>query len=345
MSKKTLVVLLLLIFIGSLVSCSACSKKGGNGMPPPVVEAQPVKTETWQTEINAIGTLSANQGVVIKPEIAGRVAQIYFRSGENVKAGTPLVQFNSSMIQAELEAAQARLILTKATYDRTKSLYAKNVASELEMDTSLSNYNADIAAVAQNQAHLNQTLIRAPFDGRLGLRLINVGDYINAGDPITNIQDVNPLRIDFNVPEVYLSQLSVGQTVLVNSRAFPDQVFTGKVYAFDSTIDPNTRSLGVRASLPNKDQKLLPGGFVELTLLTGKPQQLITVPETSLIYEADGEYVYKLAGDLATKTKIVTGKSKNNQIAVLSGLKAGDVVVSAGQFKIIGDKAPVMIRK
>lgn len=314
-------------------------------MPPVVVESAAVKLQNWQTEIQAIGTLSANQGIVLKPEVGGRITGIFFHSGDQVQANAPLLQLDPEILRAQLAVSQAKVALSKANYSRILQLFTKRVSSQADLDTALSTYDADKATLAQNQALLKQTLIRAPFAGRLGLRLVNLGDYINAGDPITNLQDLDPLRVDFNVPEVYLDRLAVGQTVRIKAKAFPNQTFEGKVYAFDAIVDPNTHSLSMRASIPNKNQKLIPGVFVEITLLTGKPEKVITIPETALSYAEDGQYVYKVVKDLAIKTKIQTDEHKNNQVVVLSGLKEGDVIVTAGQFKIVGDKAPVIIAK
>ncbi len=344
MQKRAIVALVIIGLISIVFFCTSCSKKGG-GMPPAVVEASPVKLQSWQTQVQAIGTLSASQGVVIKPEVGGRITGIYFHSGDHVQANAPLIQLDPQILKAQLAVSQAKIILSKANYNRFLQLFAKRVSSQADLDTALSTYQSDTATLAQNQALLQQTLIRAPFEGRLGLRLINLGDYINAGDPITNVQDLDPIRVDFSVPEVYLGQLGIGEKVLIRTKAFPNQTFEGKVYALDATVDPNTHGISMRASIPNKNQKLLPGIFVEITLLTGKPEKVITIPETALSYAEDGQYVYKIVNNLAIKTKIQTGEHKNNQVAVLSGLKEGDVIVSAGQFKIVGDQAPVTIAK
>lgn len=313
------------------------------GMPPPVVETTPVKLQTWQTTITAIGTLNANQGVVIKPEISGRVTAIYFHSGDFVKAGTPLLQIFPDIIQAQLAAAQAKEVLSKANYGRAQLLFKKKVFAEADLDSALSAYKSDVANVAQNTALLNQALIRAPFSGHLGLRQVNVGDYLNAGQTtIVNLEAYDPIRVDFSVPEAYLSQLATGQKVLLNSQSYPNKVFTGQVYAFDSAIDPNTRALAVRASASNPKGELLPGGYVDVTLQMGAAQKFITIPETALGFDDNGVYVYKVVNGIAIKTRIKAGIHQNNQVQVLSGLSPGDVIVAAGQFKINGDKSPVM---
>jgi membrane fusion protein (multidrug efflux system) len=328
-----------------LVPKFALAKKP-DGMPPPMVEVQPAKYQNWQAEINAIGTLSANQGVTIKPEMNGRVTAVYFRSGDYVKANAALLQINPDILQAQFNSAEAKVTLSKANYERAKILFQKHVFAQADLDNSLSAYQSDLANAAEAQAQLNQTIIRAPFAGRIGLRMVNLGDYLTSGNStVTNLQDLDPMRIDFSVPEIFLGQIAVGQTVLIHSKDFPNQMFHGTVYACDSTIDPNTRTLAIRASIPNKDYKLLPGSFVEVQLMTGKPQNFVTVPETALGYNSDGDYVYKVLNNMAIKTKVITGQHKDNEVAILNGINKGDVIVTAGQFKITTDTSPVMISK
>lgn len=315
----------------------------GGGMPPPFVSTAPVTLQSWQTTVTAIGTLNANQGVVIKPEINGRVTAIYFHSGDFVKAGTPLLQIFPDIIRAQLAAAQAKEVLSKANYGRAQLLFKKKVFAEADLDSALSAYQSDVANVAQYTAMLNQSLIRAPFSGHLGLRQVDVGDYLSSGETtIVNLEAYDPIRVDFSVPEAYLSQLATEQKVVLSSQAYPNKVFTGKVYAFDSAIDPNTRTLAVRASIPNPNGELLPGGFVDVNLQIGTAKKLITIPETALGFDDNGVYVYKIVNGMAIKTRIKAGIHQNNQVEVLSGLSPGDVVVSAGQFKITGDQSPIL---
>lgn len=313
-------------------------------MPPAAVEASPAQLQSWQSDITAIGTLNASQGVVVTPEISGRVTGVFFHSGDSVQAGTPLLQLNPDTLKAQLEAAKAKAELSAANYKRATELFKKQVFAQADLDAALSTYQSDLAEVANYQAQLNQTLLRAPFAGRLGLRMVDLGDYVHAGDTVANLDAIDPLRIDFRVPEVDLGQVQPGQIVLVHASAYPKQTFQGQVYALDSQIEPNTRSLGVRASIPNKDQKLLPGGFVEVNIQTGGPQKLITVAETAISYDTDGPYVYKVVDKKAVKTKVSLGAHRNGQVAVLTGLKVGDVVITAGEFKIT-DGAPVMVEK
>jgi membrane fusion protein (multidrug efflux system) len=334
---------LFLLFIGLITSFNAYAAKAGE-TPPAVVEMAPVQLQSWQSQLEAIGTLNANQSVGVTSEVDGRITSIYFHSGDYVKAGTPLLQLNPELLKAQLASAQAKEILSGANYKRALELFKKRVFAQQDLDTSLSAYRSDQANVANIQAQLNQTLIRAPFTGRLGLRLVDMGDYVKAGNNIANLNAIDPLRVDFRIPEVYLSQIKAGQTILVKSTAYPNQTFHGQIYATDSQIDANTRSLGVRAILPNKDEKLLPGSFVDVTIQAGVPQKLITVPETTVNIDANGSFVYRVVSGKAIKTSVTLGQHRDGNVAVLSGLKAGAIVITVGGFKVT-DGAPVTTGK
>jgi membrane fusion protein (multidrug efflux system) len=337
MSKRPLILGLILatLIVTAAYKVFWNSTAPSGEMPPAIVAIEPVKMENWQTEISAIGTLVASQGVVIKPEISGRITEIYFRSGDYVKANVPLVQINPAILKAELIAVQAKAKLSKADYERGLKLFDKKVFSQADLDKFLATYQADIANVAHAQAMLDQTLIRAPFAGRIGLRMVDAGSFVNSGENITNLNAIDPLRIDFKLPEVYLSQIAAGQTVTIISSAYPKEIFKGKVYAFDSQIDLTTRSLGVRATLPNKDHRLLPGAFVEVTLQTGTPKPLVTIPETAVSFEADGAYVYRVIDNKAVKTFIKLGARKPDSVAVISGLAKEDKIITAGSLKVV----------
>jgi membrane fusion protein (multidrug efflux system) len=329
MSKRSLIIL----FGLATTLLTACGHSG-NGMPPAVVEMAPVKLESWQTTINAIGTLSANQSIDVTSEVDGRITSIYFRSGDYVKTGTPLVQLNPEVLKAKLAAAQAKALLSQANYTRALELFKRHVFAQQDLDTALSTYRSDQANVASTQAQLDQTLIRAPFAGHLGLRMVDMGDYVKAGNKITSLNAIDPLRIDFRVPEIYLSQIAPNQIVSIHTNAYPNQTFQGKIYATDSEIDANTRSLGVRALLPNPDHKLLPGAFVDVNVQAGSEKKLITVPETTINLDAQGPYVFRVVKNKAIKTRVLLGQRGHAEVAVLNGLNSKDVVITVGGFKV-----------
>ena len=336
--------LTIIITLNIFTLAHAKDKSTAMDIPPAVVLIAPVKLESWQSAITATGTLAGNQSVTIKPEISGRVTAVYFHSGEDVKAGTPLLQLNADILQAQYTQSAAQAKLSEANYQRSVLLFQKKVISKADLDNGLAKFESDKASAEKAKAELNQALIRAPFDGRLGLRMVNLGDYVSSGQTIVDLVSINPLRVDFRVPEIYLNQIKSGQTVEIYSRSYSDVTFTGKVYAIDAEIDASTRTLGVRAVVDNKQGKLLPGAFVDVKLMTGSPQKLITIPQTALSYESEKVFVYKVVNGKAVKTIITTGERRGDDIAVLTGLKADDSIVAAGQLKV-SDGQPVISGK
>lgn len=314
----------------------------GGGIPPSAVSVAKAMNKPWQQQIPATGTLTAVQGVLLKSEVAGRVTKIYADSGAQVKAGDPLVDIDPGMVQAQLASAIAKANLSSNYYNRALDLFQKGALSKQDLDTALSNKNSDAAVVNQAQAQLAQYEIHAPFAGRLGLRQFNLGDYITAGQALFNLQQLDPLRVDFTVPENYLALISVGDSIQIQSDTIANQSMKGNISAIDTAIDPTTRSIALRAIIPNPQQKLLPGGFVQVTLFAGKPQNLITIPATAVVFDPTGNYVYTVVNQHAVKVAINIAQQNSSEVGISSGLKLGDQVVTAGQLKI-GDGSPVMI--
>lgn len=349
--KKLLKVKVLLNFGLLLIATlpllmTACSKKnsGAAEIPPTIVGAVPVKTQLWGDEIKATGTLSAHQGVILKSEVAGRVDAIYFDSGQNVKAGANLIQFNSNIIKSELEYNKAQLVLARNNEARTQELFKKHVVTKANLDTAIANFESAKAQVAKSQAQLDQTLIRAPFEGRVGIRLVKIGDYVQPGREIVSLQNYDPMHIDFTVPEIYAGKIAVGNTVsLMQNATTPNEtITTGKIQAIDSAIDRTTRSIKVRAEVKNPDYKLIPGGFVEVTVAIGQKTPVLTIPQVAIVYDASGNYVYKIVDKKASKTMVKLGQRINDDIIVTKGLTTQDIVITSGQQKL-GDGVPVMV--
>lgn len=341
MLKRSTAIFFLGILVLLLVSCDLLhSSKPAR--PPVVVGAAEVVLQPWQETIQAVGSLSASQGIVIKPETSGRITAIYFQSGASVKAGDPLLQLNPAILQAKLDAAKAQTDLSAADYARASTLYKQKVFAKADMDKALASYRANQAQQAQAQAALDQTLIRAPFSGRIGLRLVEQGDYIDPSKPIANLDAIDPLRVDFKIPGTDASKVAVGTKVIIHSDAYPNQTFLATVYAVDSQIDADTRSLGVRASLSNSKQQLLPGAFVNVSLQVAQPQSLATVPETAVNNDETGSYVYRIIDHRAVKTPVTVAFQRDGKIALSTGLKEGEQIISVGGFKVL-DKAPVIV--
>ena len=303
--------------------------------PPLVVEAIPAHLEPWQKTIEAVGSLSASQGTIIKAEISGRISGIYFRSGDNVKAGAPLLQLNPDILKAQLDAAKAQTQLSKADYERGLTLYKKKVFAKADLDKVSANYQIDLAKQAQNQATFDQTLIRAPFSGRLGLREVNLGDIIDPSKPITNLESINLLWVDFNIPGTEASKITMGSKILIHASACPNKTFVGTIYAVDSHIDNDTRSLAVRASLNNAEQTLLPGAFVDIQIKVGTPQTLVMVPETAVNTGDNGSFVYRIIHHKAVKTLVSIRFHEDGKIGLFSrDIYPGDQIISVGAFKV-----------
>lgn len=342
MLKRYVMYLFLGVLVLTLLSCGLL--RASKPMAPPVVVgATKVTLQPWQETIQAVGSLSANQGIVIKPEISGRITAIYFRSGETVKAGDPLVQLNPDILQAKLDAAKAQTQLSAADYQRALTLYKQKVFAKADMDKALATYRANQAQQAQAQAALAQTLIRAPFSGRLGLRLVEQGDYLDPTQSIVNLDAIDPLRVDFSIPGTDVGKVTIGAKLNVHTQAYPNQTFVATVYAIDSQIDTATRSLSLRANLKNPQQQLLPGAFVDVSLEVAQPQTLATVPETAVNNDETGSYVYRIIHHQAIKTPVTVLFQQAGKIG-LTGLQAGEQVISVGGFKVL-DKAPVIVGK
>ena len=331
------------IFLFIALGCSTITlAKTQPEIPPTVVEALTAKTTTIPEEVSGTGTLISIPGIVVKPEISGRVTKIYFKSGEVVATGTPLFEINSDLIKAQLAGAQAKAQLAHVQFERFSKLHKTNDISKAEYDKSQADYNAAQAKVENMQAKLRQANIVAPFTGKLGLSKINIGDYVEAGQSIVNLESLDPLRVDFSIPETYLSKVKVGQTVILHTDAYPKEKFIGKVEAIESRIDQNNRTLNVRAVIPNKDHKLLPGTFVETILQFAVEKQVIMLPQTAIVYTPEGSYVFKIVDNKAEKVFVTLGDRGSNNIVIKSGIKAGDVIVTAGQLKT-HEGAPVII--
>ncbi len=315
----------------------------GGAMPPAVVSAATVVSVPWQHQIQATGSLAAFEGIVLKPEIAGRITKIFFNSGQDVKQGDPLIQLNPNILQAQVEQDKANLALAQRQYQRYNDLLKEHAVAKADYDTAATTMNADQAMVNQANALLKQTTISAPFSGRLGLRQVSIGDFVSPGQTLVNLQALDPIVVNFSLPEAYLSQVAVGNTVIIRSDAFPNQTFTGKIYAFDSMIDPSTRTLAIRASVANPDKKLLPGGYVQVDVLFGKSQNVIKIPQTALVSDISGTYVYRVINGKAVKTPVVVAARENQNAIIQSGINAGDQVITDGQIKINQNDAPVMV--
>jgi membrane fusion protein (multidrug efflux system) len=312
-------------------------------MPPPVVQVVAAQAQDWQPQITATGSLAALQGITVKSEIPGRITAIYVKSGQDVKQGQKLFALNQDILQAQLQSNQANLVLRQEQFKRSQLLIKTHAIAAADFDTARANLLTAQAQMQQAQAQLDQAVIKAPFAGRLGLRSVSLGDYVSPGQALINLQSLDPIIVNFSVPEVYLSQIHRGDRVQLQTDAFPNQVFSGIVYATESQINADTRTLSMRASIPNPDKKLLPGGFVTLTLGAGKSTPVIVIPQTALASSLQGNYVYKVVNNKAVKTPVTVLYRSEQQAYITQGLQVGDSVISDGQLKINGNNTPVIV--
>jgi membrane fusion protein (multidrug efflux system) len=272
--------------------------------------------------------------VVIRPEVAGRIAEIRFEEGHRVEQGQILVVLDDSVPRAEVEQVEAALVLSRANHERAIDLLQRGAGTTKARDETLAQLRADEAALELARARLDKTVIRAPFDGVVGLRRVSVGDFVDVGRDIVNLEQIDPLKADFRVAEVYLAAVGPGQQIELSADAFPGESFAGEVYAIDPLIDESGRSIVLRARLPNRDDRLRPGLFVRVTLVLNERDDAIQVPEQALVPQGQDQFVFRVVDGKAALTKVTAGIRRDGMVEITEGLGPEDEVVTAGQLKI-----------
>jgi membrane fusion protein (multidrug efflux system) len=322
------------------VGAAGAAARGGSGGMEVPVETAKVQVGPIQRRLTAVGSLRSNESVILRPEIAGRIAEFKFDEGERVEQGQPLVVLDDSVWRAQLEQAQAALELAHSNYDRAVDLLNRKAGTTKARDEALAELRVDEAALELAKARLDKTMIRAPFDGVVGLRKVSVGDFVDVGDDMVNLEQIDPLKVDFRVAEVYVGAVKPGQQLQLGVDAFAGEQFTGEVYAIDPLIDESGRSILLRARLPNPDWRLRPGLFVRVSLVLNERNDAIQVPEQALVPQGQDQFVFKVADGKAALTKVQVGIRRDGMAEITDGLAPGDVVVTAGQLKI-RDGVPV----
>lgn len=324
--------------------------KPGGGAPasfPTAVEVARVKPSDFTDDVSAVGTLKSNESVVLRPEIAGRIAAIGFKDGTVVGKGTELVALDAAVQQAELQQARANLALARSSHQRNLELLGRKFLSQQAVDNSAATLKVQEAAVQLAEAKVAKASIRAPFTGVVGLRNVGVGDYVKDGQELINIEDVATLRVDFKLPETYIGRLSKGQTVEVTTDALAGERFKAVLDATDPLVDANGRAIAARARLDNAAGKLRPGMFVRVRVLFGERKGVLMVPEQAIV-PGGQPAVFKVVDGKAALVKVRLGVRRAAQVEVVEGLSEGDLVVTAGQLKLregapvraIGEGAP-----
>ena len=314
-------------------STAAAPAKAG---PPPgvVVEAARVATVKLPQTLTAVGSLRSDETVIVRPEIAGRIAQIGFREGERIAKGSVIVKLDDSVQQADLDKARANLTLAKTKFERSVDLRNKGFISSQAQEEAENNLKVAQADAELMQARISKATIRAPFSGTIGLRLVSVGDYVKEGQDLVNLESLDPLKVDFRVPELALSQVKDGQTLQVSLDALPDKAYDGRIVAINPLIDANGRSIVIRAQVQNREGTLRPGMFARVRLFTSGLKDTLVVPEESLFPIGDDKFVYKVVEGKATRQKIEIGARREGRVEVVNGLVPDDVVVTAGVVKL-----------
>jgi membrane fusion protein (multidrug efflux system) len=316
----------------------------GPGHQAQIVSTAKAVPTDWQSQIDAVGSLRAVNGADLSIELAGVVDKLNFQSGDDVEAGKELLKLRDDDDVAKLKSLEAQADLAKITYDRdVKQLNAKAIAQAV-VDNDDANLRNLRAQVDQQRALVDKKTLKAPFAGHLGIRQVDLGQYLAAGTAIVTLQSLTPLYVDFLLPQKALAQIQVGQQLKVRVDTFAGKEFTGKITSINSRVDVTTRNVQVRATIDNNDRKLLPGMFATVSIDSGAPQKLVTVPQTAIAYNPYGNLVYVVDNKgkgpdgkpqlVVRQTFVTTGATRGDQVAVLKGIKEGDEIVTAGQMKL-----------
>ncbi|MGU9982236.1 efflux RND transporter periplasmic adaptor subunit [Phreatobacter sp. HK31-P] len=303
------------------------------GTPVEVVKAA---TERVADQVEALGTLAANEQVPIASEVAGRIVAFHFREGREVEAGAKLVDLDPVIARAELQQAQANLSLAQDVYDRSQTLVQRGAGTQVALEQATAQLAVARANVAAAETKLGQLTLSAPFKGIVGLRSTSVGTIIPAGQAITTLTGLDPIKVDFSIPELFLSSVQTGQAVDVRVDAFPERRFVGEVYAIDPVVDAAGRAVRLRATIGNSDRTLRPGLFARVALTTAVRDDAIVVPEAALVASATGQEsaIYVVSEGRAAMKVVATGRRFDGKVEITEGVKAGDQVVVAGQVRL-----------
>jgi membrane fusion protein (multidrug efflux system) len=354
MTKRMLImlgaiILLVLLLAGGfflhIQKLIASSPKPG----PQTVTAAKVESLEWQPQLSAVGTIVPVRGVDVTTEIAGPVRQINFKSGQQVQAGDLLVQLNDDSDVAQLHSLQAAADLAATVLARDKQQFAAQAISQAQVDSDMADLKSKHALVDQQKALVDKKAIHAPFSGELGITTVNPGQYLNPGDKIVSLEKIDPIYVDFYAPQKQVAGLTLGQSLALSSDAYPGVAFPGKITAINPKIDPATRNVQLEATLANPKHQLLPGMFGNVKVDMGDKKTYLTLPQTAITYNPYGSTVFILKPDdkkdaakddkgntqlVAQQVFVTTGPTRGDQVAILTGLQAGQQVVTSGQIKL-----------
>ncbi len=304
------------------------------GSGPVTVAAGPVTLGSVRREIEAIGSLRSNESVMLRPEVSGRIKEILFEEGKPARKGDALVRLDATIAQAMLEQARTNLELSRANNERAQGLFKRGAGTERARDEAVAKLHSDEAAVALAEATLGKATIAAPFDGIVGLRRVSVGDYVNPGQDLVNIENIESLKVDFRVPEIFSTKVHVGQRLQIRIEAIAGRAYEGEVYAIDPAFDPNGRAVVLRGRLANRDGLLRSGMFARVTLLVDETKDAIVVPETALVPVGQDHFVFRVVDDKAVLTKVKVGQRRQGKVEIIEGLERSTIIVIEGAVKL-----------
>lgn len=345
--KSVVTLFILVVIIGALVGLFANNirtmiQAGAQAGPPPIsVATAAVESMQWPVETNAIGTVTPLKGVTLSTELPGTITQLSFTSGSLIREGETLIQLDDRSERAELDAAKANAELAKLSLERSRQLLERNTISQAEFDAADAAYKQAVAQVRNIESVIEKKRLVAPFDGLLGIRRVNLGQYVNAGEEVVSLVSVDPINVTFFLPQRDLAYLRKGLVVEVRSDAYPEQVFMGELAALEAQVDEASRMIEVQAKLSNSQGLLRVGMFVDVVITQQAPRDLLAVPATSVLYASFGNSIYVLnesseedAPSTATQRFVKLGERRGDYVEVLDGLQLGDRVVTDGAFKL-----------
>jgi membrane fusion protein (multidrug efflux system) len=332
-------------FIGSMTK----KYMAGAATAPQTVSTATAVASTWQSQIRAVGTLRAVRGADLSPQASGVVGEIEFDSGNEVPAGKLLLRLKPNDDFAKLQQLQAAAELAEQNYKRDQEQFAAQAISQSTLDSDVSTLKSARAQVTAQQALIEEKIVRAPFAGRLGIRQVDLGQYLNAGTTIVTLQALDPILVDFYLPQQALGHIKIGQTTTATVDTYPGVNFAGAIESINSKVDTASRNIQVRASFHNADRRLVPGMFARIAVESGEATRQITLPQTAITYNPYGDTVYIVQHEGNRNTVlqrfVKLGATRGDQVAILSGVNQGDVVVSAGQMKLRNGAAVIVNNK
>ncbi|MDZ7805227.1 efflux RND transporter periplasmic adaptor subunit [Thiohalophilus sp.] len=307
--------------------------------PPATIASAEVREQRWRPMLDSVGSLVAINGTAVTTEVAGQISEIQFESGSHIEQGKVLLQLDDAVDQAALDALRAERRLAEIKFKRAQDLLKRQVMSRSEYDEARASFDAATARVKQQEATLRRKAIRAPFSGRLGIRQVNLGQYLEPGQPIVMLQALDPIYVDYTLPERYLPRLSTGQEIRVRVDAYAGESFNGQITAIDSGVDAGTRTIKLRATLANPEGRLQPGMFAKVKTLAPEEKTVLTVPRTAISYNTYGDFIYLIDENdqgetIVKRQQIKTGETREGHVAIAGDIEVGQKIVRAGLVKL-----------